>query len=73
MSSPKCSDRSEVGKALMMIGVCTSDAEVKAAVEEIDQGGDGMVQWDEFLHFMAKKLTDSSLVNAEIEMAFEGA
>ena len=69
----KCSDRKELGKALMMIGICTTEHEVSKAVDEIDRGGDGMVQWNEFLHFMARKLTDASLVNAEIEMAFEGA
>ena len=55
-----------------MIGICTSESEIQIAIKEIDEGGDGMIQWGEFLRFMAKKLLDSKLMNAEIDMAFEG-
>ena len=37
-----------------MIGICTSEEEIQKAVTEIDEGGDGNIQWGEFLRFMAK-------------------
>ena len=46
--------------------------QVNAAVKEIDEGGDGNIQWEEFLSFMAKQLTDARHTNAELDMAFEG-
>ena len=65
-------DLEEVGNALRMIGLCTTDAEVRQAVKQIDVGGDGNIQWDEFLHFMAKQMAEPKLMNNEFDMAFDG-
>ena len=62
-------DLEEVGNALRMIGLCTTDAEVRQAVKQIDVGGDGNIQWDEFLHFMAKQMAEPKLMNNEFDMA----
>lgn len=62
-----------MGKALRMLGLATTEKEINDAVKEIDESNDGVVHWSEFLHFMAKKLTDASVLNTEIDMAFEGA
>ena len=56
-----------------MLGICTTAKEIRNALQEIDQEGDGLISWDEFLIFMAKHLTDSKINSKEMELAFEGA
>lgn len=65
-------DKKEVGRALRMCGICTTDEEVRATVQEMDEGGDGTIQWTEFLSFMATQLTSKRNMNPELEMGFEG-
>ena len=65
-------DLDEVGNALRMIGLCTTEDEIRQAVTQIDVGGDGNIQWDEFLHFMAKQMAEPKLMNNEFDMAFDG-
>ena len=47
--------------------------QIQQAIREVDEGGDGIIQWEEFLAFMAKHMQDPKHMNAEVDMGFEGA
>ena len=54
-----------------MIGICVTDEEVKQTASRMDKGGDGTIEWGEFLSFMALELSSARHMDAEIDLAFE--
>ena len=54
-----------------MIGICNSEDEITRTIERMDQGGNGTIEKQEFVDFMANELTAARHMNVEIEMAFE--
>lgn len=61
----------ELGTALRMLGLNPTMKEVQNMINEIDQNGDGMIDFDEFLAFLKRSYKEPDEVKMELKKAFQ--
>lgn len=61
----------EMGTALRMLGLNPTMKEVQNMINEIDQNGDGMVDFDDFLTFLRRSYKKPDEVKTELKKAFQ--
>lgn len=61
----------ELGTALRMLGLNPTMKEVQNMINEIDQNGDGMIDFDEFLAFLKRSYKKPDEVKMELKKAFQ--
>ncbi|XP_074662119.1 calmodulin-alpha-like [Tubulanus polymorphus] len=62
--------RTELAQAMRTMGVSFSDNDLTEMIEEIDEDGNGTIDFSEFLNFMAIKLEEAQLSDEVLMEAF---
>ena len=62
----------ELSTVMRSTGQNPTDAELKDMINEMDEDGNGTIEWDEFLKMMARKMKDTDMYSEEeIREAFK--
>lgn len=61
-------DAKELGAVMRSTGLCPTDQELHAMIQEVDADGSGSIEWPEFLYLMARKVPD---LENQHQIAFE--
>jgi len=61
----------EIKEVMKSLGQNPTDLELQEMIEEVDEDGNGSIEFDEFLVMMAKKMKENESNCADVEAAFK--